>query len=319
MALFEIVVLGSGGSIPTQNRNHPSIAITCQGWNLLFDAGEDVQRQYERAGLGNNKHMAVFISHMHADHLLGLPGLLLRFSLLGRLRPLQVFGPKGLIEYIKLSQETIHLGTTFETTIYQVSPGPLIKFNDVQVSAFEVDHRCPAFGYEILHQRSTGSFLPDLAERLGVPRGPLWHELASGKTIHLDDGRVVTPQEVTTAPPPPVKIVYSGDTRPCKTLRHAAQNASVLISESMYTSRHADLAADRGHMTAAQAATLARDTGVGWLILMHYSPRYGDGTEILNEAKSIFENTILAKDLMRLSVLSDGSIQPSTSSFSSTS
>ncbi len=314
MARLEVVFLGSGGSIPTENRNHPAVAIRYQGWNLLFDAGEDVQRQFERARLGNNKHMVIFISHMHADHILGLPGLLLRFSLLGRIRPLQIFGPKELIEYVRINQDTIHLGTTFETTVYAIEAGPIIEIDDIKVSAFEVNHRGYALGYEILYQRPRGHFIPQLASELGVPKGPLWKDLALGKSVKLDDGRTIRPEEVTDTPPPPIKIVYTGDTRPCETLRQVSQNATLLISEAMYCTSHAELAEERGHMTAAQAAELARDAGVKYLALTHYSPRYGNGLEILKEAQHIFKNSILAHDLMRLEIDKEGVVKRSNTS-----
>ncbi|MHA1862913.1 MAG: MBL fold metallo-hydrolase, partial [Candidatus Thorarchaeota archaeon] len=133
--MLEIIMLGSGGSMPTENRNLPAIAVRYQGWILMFDAGEDVQRQIDRAGLGTNKKMAIFVSHMHADHLLGLPGLLLRFSLLGRMKPLKIFGPKELIEYVKMNQATINLGTTFETFVHAIEPGVIFQEEDLTVKA----------------------------------------------------------------------------------------------------------------------------------------------------------------------------------------
>jgi ribonuclease Z len=305
--MIDIVFLGSGGSIPTEKRNHPAIAIRYQGWVLLFDAGEDVQRQHEKAQLGLNKKMAIFISHVHADHVLGLPGLLLRFSLLGRMKPLNIYGPKELIEYVKVSQSTINLGTTFETAVHAIGPGEIFSEHDLTVNAFEVDHRGYALGYEISWARLTGKFLPDKAKELGVPQGPKWKALASGKSVELDDGTKVSPADVTEPSPRPLKIVYSGDTRPCEELRKAAKDADVLISEAMYTTEHASLADERGHSTAIGAAKLAEESGVRLLVLTHYSPRYYEGDEIIAEARSVFPNSVLARDLMRIQVGKDGS------------
>jgi len=304
--MIEIVFLGTGGSMPTENRNLPAIAIRYQGWILLLDCGEDIQRQIERAGLGLNKEMAIFISHIHADHLLGLPGLLLRFSLLGRVKPLKIYGPKELIEYVKVNQSTINLGTTFETTVYAIEPGVVFQEENLTVTAFNVDHRGFALGYKISLQRPTGEFLVSRATELGVPKGPLWGKLASGETIKLDDGTEIHPDDVTGPRPKPLTIVYSGDTRPCTALREAAENADILISEAMYTSEHADLAEERGHSTARAAAQLALDSNVNLLVLTHYSPRYFDGSEILNEGTTIFENAIIARDLMRINLDKDG-------------
>ena len=305
--MIEIVFLGSGGSIPTEKRNHPAIAIRYEGWVLLFDAGEDVQRQYEKAQLGLNKKMAIFISHVHADRVLGLPGLLLRFSLLGRMKPLNIYGPKELIEYVKVSQSTINLGTTFETAVHAIGPGEIFNEQDLSVRAFEVDHRGYALGYEITWTRSTGTFLPSKAMDLGVPEGPLWKTLVSGKPVELEDGTTVSPTDVTEPSPPPLKIVYSGDTRPCDNLRKAATDADVLISEAMYTSEHATLADERGHSTAGAVADFAKEAGVKLLVLTHYSPRYYDGEEVIAEARQIFSNSVLAQDLMRIRIGKDGS------------
>jgi len=272
----------------------------------MFDCGEDTQRQFERAGLGQNKKMAIFITHTHADHLLGLGGLLLRFSLLGRIRPLDIYGPVELIEYVKVNQKTINLGTTFKTTVYGIKSGTLFEMDNLAVRAFEVDHRGLAFGYEVSHQRPTGEFLPDKAKSLGVPKGPLWSKLSNGESVVLEDGKEIRPEEVTNPKPHPLKIVYTGDTRPCDNLRDAAKDADVLISEAMYTSEHSDLAEDRGHMTASSAAELAKESNVRLLVLTHYSPRYENGGSVLEEARTIFPDTVLAEDLMRITLNMDG-------------
>ena len=319
--MLEIIMLGSGGSMPTENRNLPAIAVRYQGWILMFDAGEDVQRQIDRAGLGTNKKMAIFVSHMHADHLLGLPGLLLRFSLLGRMKPLKIFGPKELIEYVKMNQATINLGTTFETFVHAIEPGVIFQEEDLTVKAFEVDHRGFALGYELTLQKPTGEFIPERAEKLGIQKGPLWSKLAAGESVKLDDGTTVHPEEVTGPRPNPVKIVYSGDTRPCQALREASQNANVLISEAMYTVEHEDLAEERGHSTAKAMAQIASESNVDLLVLTHYSPRYFDGSDIIREGKSNFVDTVLARDLMRITLDKDGNytitepgLQPPTKS-----
>lgn len=297
--------------MPTLGRNLPAIAVLYQGWVLLFDAGEDVQRQIERASIGMNKNMAVFITHAHADHLLGLPGLLLRFSLLGRMRPLSIYGPSDLIAFVKAAQKTINLGTTFESTVYGIEPGTVFQEENLTVHAFEVDHRGFALGFELIWERPTGQFLPDRAEALGIPKGPFWSQLADGEEVTLENGTTIEPIEVTGLPPPPLKIVYSGDTRPCDSLRQAAKDANILVSEAMYTMEHADLAEERGHSTAKGAAELAKDAEVDLLVLTHYSPRYFEGDAIIEEAKSVFSNSIIARDLMRIKLSKDGSTEVS--------
>ncbi len=305
--MIDIIFLGTGGSMPTEGRNLPAIAIRYLGWIFLFDCGEDVQRQFERAGLGLNKNMAIFITHGHSDHLIGLPGLLLRFSLLGRLKPLAIYGPKELIEYVKISQSTINLGTTFETVVYGLTESGLVfQESPITIRSFEVDHRGFALGYEILFQNPTGEFFPEKAEKLGIPKGPLWSNLAKGDSVTLPDGTIIHPEEVTSQRPQPLKIVYSGDTRPCQALREKSLDADVLISEAMYTTEHADLAQERGHSTAEDIAKMASEVGVKLLVLTHYSPRYYDGTAVLNEGKKYFQNTIIARDLLTISMTKDG-------------
>ncbi len=304
--MLEIIMLGTGGSMPTENRNLPAIAVRYQGWVLMFDCGEDVQRQIDRVSLGTNKKMAIFVSHMHADHILGLPGLLLRFSLLGRIKPLNVYGPKELIDYVKVNQSTINLGTTFETVVHAIEPGVIFQEEDLTVRAFEVDHRGFALGYELTLQKPTGEFLPERAEKLGIPKGPMWSKLAAGESVQLEGGTTVHPEDVTGPRPNPVKIVYSGDTRPCQALRDVSQNANVLISEAMYTVEHEDLAEERGHSTAKAMAQIASESNVGLLVLTHYSPRYFDGSDIIKEGKSNFVDTVLARDLMRITLDKEG-------------
>ncbi|MDF1538056.1 MAG: ribonuclease Z [Candidatus Thorarchaeota archaeon] len=305
--MVELVILGSGGSIPTLKRNHPAYLIRHEGWNLLFDCGEDAQRRIEP--YGNNRKMAIFISHNHADHMLGIPGVLLRFSLLGRIKPMSIYAPAELIEFIKVAQSTIHLGTTFEATVYGVEPGVVFSEKDFSVRAFEVEHRGKAFGYEFTYQKPTGTFLPEKAKELNIPKGKLWSRLAKGENVHLEDGRQVRPEDVSLHPEKGLKIVYSGDTRPCDNVREAAKDADILLHEAMYTEEHSELAAERGHSTAKEAATIASECNVGLLILTHYSPRYEDGEVIIREAKKYFPNAVLARDLMSVKLNHDGNTE----------
>ncbi len=302
--MVELVILGSGGAIPTLKRNHPAYLIRHEGWNLLFDCGEDAQRRIEP--FGNNRKMAIFISHNHADHMLGIPGVLLRFSLLGRIRPMNIYAPEELIEFIKVAQSTIHLGTTFEATVYGVKPGVVFTENDFSVRAFEVEHRGEAFGYEFTYHKPTGTFLPEKAKELNIPKGRLWSRLAKGEKVQLENGREIRPEDVSLPPEKGLKIVYSGDTRPCDSVREAAKGADILLHEAMYTEEHSELAMERGHSTAKEAATIASECNVGLLILTHYSPRYEDGKAVIHEAEKYFPNVVLARDHMRIKLSNDG-------------
>jgi ribonuclease Z len=214
-----------------------------------------------------------------------------------------------LIPYIKTHQKTINLGTTFETTIHGIEGGTVLELKDLSVHSFEVDHRGFALGYEVVFQRPTGPFFPEKAEQLRVPKGPLWSKLASGESVVLEDGTEIHPRDVTDEKPSPLKIVYSGDTRPCSSLKKAATDANILICEAMYSSEHSDLAEERGHMTAKDAANLALECNVGVLVLTHYSPRYESGEDIIIEAQSIFQKSVLARDFMRINLETDGSYE----------
>ncbi|MHA2424751.1 MAG: ribonuclease Z [Candidatus Thorarchaeota archaeon] len=311
--MVDIHFLGSGGSIPTEERRHPAYLIRHEGWNILWDAGEAVQMRIEPFGI--NRKMIVCLSHRHPDHVIGLAGILLRFSLMGRIKPMAVYGPKELIPWIKVQQESINLGTTFETTVYGIEEGIIWEDDFAKIRSFEVDHRGYALGYEFTYSRPTGKFLPEKAKELGIPQGALWGKLAAGESIQLEDGTTVNPSDVSLPPDKGIKIVYSGDTRPCDNVREAAKGADILIHEGMYSEEHSDMADERGHSTAKQAAQIAKDAGVGLLVLTHYSPRYENGDVILKEAKSIFENTIVAKDMMKVSLSNEGEvrIEPSDS------
>ncbi len=305
--MVEIIFLGTGGSIPTEERRHPAILLRHDAYNILFDAGESVQMRVEPYGI--NRKMAIFCSHIHPDHTLGIAGLMLRFSLLGRLKPLDIFGPKDLIPWVQMAQNSIHLGTTFPTTVYGIEGDYEWKQGNATVRSFEVSHRGMALGYMFRYVRPTGKFLPERAKELGIPKGALWGKLAAGEAVTLEDGTQVGAQDVTLPAEKGIKVVYSGDTRPCDNVRKAAKGADVLIHEAMYTEEHSDLANERGHSTARQAAEIATEAGARLLVLTHYSPRYENGDDILQEAKELFENVIIAKDLMHITLSNRGNIQ----------
>ena len=305
--MVDIHFLGSGGSIPTEERRHPALLLRHEAYNILWDAGEAVQMRLEPFGI--NRKMIVCITHRHPDHCIGLTGMLLRFSLLGRQKPLEIYGPKELIPWIQMQQSTINLGTTFETTVYGIEEGIIWEKDFATIRSFEVDHRGYALGYEFTLSKPTGKFLPEKAKELGIPKGGKWGRLAAGETIELEDGTVVNPGDVSLPAEKGIKIVYSGDTRPCDNIREASREANILIHEAMYTEEHSELAVERGHSTAKQAAQIASECDVGLLILTHYSPRYENGDVILKEAKTVFQNTILARDLMKVTLSYDGHVE----------
>lgn len=299
---MKIVFLGTSGSMPTQSRSSSSIAIRRRGEIILLDCGEGTQRRMVEARLGFRRRTRVYISHLHGDHVLGLPGLLQTMTLLQRERPLEIYGPQGLADFINGFSST--LGSPgFPTTIHEIiTEGVILETPEYEISAFKADHDGPSWSYVLEEKPRPGRFHPDRALSLGVPEGPLWKRLQLGEDVVNGEGRLVRSVDVVDSPKKGLKIVYSGDTRPYEALVEASGEADVLIYEATYDSSLLDKAVENGHSTAAQAAQVARSAGVGLLVLTHISSRYPDPALLLEEAVSIFPNTKIAHDLMEISL-----------------
>ena len=298
MALqFQVVFLGTAGSMPTPSRSLPCIAVRRKGELLLFDCGEGAQRQFIRAGIGFPSRFRVFISHLHGDHVLGLPGLLQTMSLLDRSAPLEIYGPKGIFDFIDAVKRTVRFGLTFEVRVFEVGDGVVLEEKEYIVEARWTRHTIPCLAYAIVEKPRPGTFYPEKATSLGVPRGPLWKKLQMGFPVELTDGRVVEPSQVLGPPKPGVKVVYSGDTRPCDSVVELARGADLLIHEATFDDSLSEKAEEDGHTTASQAAKVAVKAGVKLLALTHISARYeGDASIILEQARSVFSNVIVAED-----------------------
>lgn len=274
---MRITFLGTSAGMPSRERNVASVAVTIDGRTLLFDCGEATQHQLMKSGVRMGSIDAVFITHLHGDHLFGLPGLLASMSLNARSARLDVIGPEGLREYLA-SLPLFH--TSFEVRVIDPSPGVH------GVVAAPVEHSAPCFAYAIIEDDRPGTFDPDRARALGIPPGPEW-----GALQRANDPRVVGP------PRRGRRVVYCTDTRPCASAIELARGADVLIHESTYGDDMADEARERWHSTAAEAAAVARDAGVGRLLLTHISPRYTDPAPLLEQARAVFPNTDVAGDL----------------------
>ncbi|MEW6593084.1 MAG: ribonuclease Z [Candidatus Hadarchaeota archaeon] len=299
---MKIIFLGTTGSIPTAERGLPAIAVQLEKELLLFDCGEGTQRQMAIARVSPQKLDSIFMTHMHGDHFLGLAGLVQTMSLLDRTRPLEVYCPAGekerLERYLQIPRYTL----TFEVQIRELKPGDELRRKGYRILACETDHPVPELAYALVEDERSGKLDAEKAEKLGVKPGPLLSNLKGGNPVKLQSGRVVRPEEVVGQPRPGRKIAYTGDTRPSDAIVELARGADVLIHEATLADDLADKAAENAHSTPSGAAEIARRAGARQLVLVHVSPRYRDDSVLLEQAKRIFPNTVVAKDLMEIEV-----------------
>jgi ribonuclease Z len=287
---LSLLFAGTAGSVPSARRGLPAALLRRGGEAVLFDCGEGTQRQLIRSvGLADVSH--VFLTHFHADHWLGLPGMLKSFDLRDRDRPLTVLGPPGTVRLME-AMRFVYGRLKYPFEIRELEPGEAVRWDDDwYVAPFPVDHRGPgSFGYAIVEEPRRGRFDAELAASLGVPFGPDFGRLERGETVNG-----VTPEQVIGPDRPGRKVVLSGDTAPCETLRVAAHQADLLVHEATFASEEVERAAQTRHSTARQAAELARDAEVRLLALTHLSSRYGGG-EIRDEARAVFERTVVPRD-----------------------
>jgi ribonuclease Z len=285
---LSIFFAGTSGAVPSARRGLPSILVRRGGERLLFDCGEGTQRQLARSvGLADVDD--IFITHLHLDHWLGLPGIVKSFALRDRERPLRVFGPRGLQGLMRTLGPIIGR-LPYELTIRELDPAETVGYADYRIAAVPVQHRTVAFGYALVEQERPGRFDAELAERLGVAPGPDFGRLQRGETV-----AGVRPEQVVGEAREGRKIVISGDTVPCEAIAVAAHAADVLVHEATFSAEEADRARESGHSTAHDAATLARDADVRLLALTHISTRYAGG-ELRDEARAVFAASEVPRD-----------------------
>ncbi len=289
MDQIRIVFLGTSAGMPSRSRNVASVAVVMDGRVLLFDCGEGTQQQLMRAEQVRSGGIeAIFITHLHGDHLFGLPGLLSSLGLGGRRDPLTVYGPRGLAAYLKAIP---YFGIAYELTVIEIEAGEVRRGNGYRVHAAPVVHHAPCFAYRVDEDERPGKFDADKARALGVPPGPLFGALQRGEDV---DG--VRSADVVGPSRPGRSVVYCTDTRPCESAVTLARGANVLIHESTYDATLSAEAKARDHSTAAEAATIAREAEVERLILTHISPRYESSDVLVEEARAIFPSTEAASD-----------------------
>jgi ribonuclease Z len=300
---LRVTFLGTSGSVPTLSRNLPSIAVRRKSELFLFDCGEGTQRQMFIARVGFSKKARIFITHMHGDHVLGLPGLIQTMSLLGREEPLEVYGPEGLADFVDAFKRTVQFGLTFPLTVKELNDDALLyRTKEYEVRCVKAEHSVPTFAFAIIEKDRPGKFHPERALALGVTEGPQWSKLQYGEIVTLKNGNIVNPEDVLGPGRPGLKIVYSGDTKPSKKVMDLAKQADLLIHDCTLSDDLKDKALEEGHSTAAQAASVALEAEVVRLALFHVSARYPDPSILLKEAQKIFTNTFVAEDFMSMSI-----------------
>lgn len=295
---LRVIFLGTAASVPTNDRSLPSIVIQREGDILMFDCGEGTQRQMIKAKIGLNRKTIIFITHMHGDHVLGLPGVIQTMSLLGRDKPLKIYGPPGVRDYLDSVFKTVKFWLNFPVEVSEIErEGTIYEDREYEVKAVWAEHSIPSLAYALVEKPRSGKFHPEKAIALGIPKGPLWSTLQRGMEVTLPDGRIVRPLDVTEPPRPGRKIVYSGDTRPSEKIADLAENADVLIHEATLSDDLAKKAEEEGHSTPSEAAQIALKANVKLLVLTHISARYSDPRVLLEQAKKIFPSTLIPNDL----------------------
>ena len=285
---IRIIFLGTSAGMPTRARNVAAVAVIMDGRALLFDCGEGTQHQLMRSAVRFGAIEAVFLSHLHGDHLFGLPGLLASMSLNAREKPLALYGPAGVAEFMR-ALPLYH--TSFDVQFHELAPGRVRRDDGYSVDAAPLVHSAACFGFRIVENDRPGEFDLARARALGVEPGPAYGRLQRGESVGN-----VKPSDVLGPGRAGRRVVYCTDTRPCDSAIELARGADVLIHEATYGSDMADEAVSRFHATAAEAAAVAREAEASQLILTHVSARYTDASPLLAEAREVFAQTELAED-----------------------
>jgi len=299
---MRLLFLGTGGAQPTKTRGLSCICIERNGEIIMFDAGEAAQVAYLKMGLGWNKPMRICITHLHGDHCTGLLGLLQTMSMQNRTKPLEIFGPAGLEEFVLTNIRILNFRPTFTISVSPISPGVIFENGEYEIHASHADHSITAFSYVLQERDKAGRFDVDKAAALGVPRGSLWGNLQNGSAVYTDHG-IVYPEQVLGPSKPGKRIGISGDTAPSPELNKFFEGCDYLVFDATFLDRDYQRAIDTRHSTATQAATLAKASGVKNLVLTHFSSRYKDSSRHLTEAQKIHPSVIAAEDLLELTLV----------------
>jgi ribonuclease Z len=282
------------------------VALARDGEWVLFDCGEGTQMQLLRTNLRLSRLRYVFITHLHGDHVLGLPGLLGTLNLSHHDAPITVFGPPGIGRFVRDVSRAVHFHPIYPLEAIEVEAGVVLETEEFSVEAHRLAHRVVAFGYAVQEKARPGRFDVEGARALGIPPGPLYGRLQRGESVTLDDGRVIAPSQVVGTPRRGARFAYCTDTGPGGGAVRLARGADLLVHEATYSEDMAGESAARGHSTAADAARVAAEANVRQLLITHFSPRYDDVGPLLAEARAIFPQTAAAHDLLEVEISADG-------------
>ncbi|MFB6132142.1 MAG: ribonuclease Z [Halanaeroarchaeum sp.] len=295
---LRVTFLGTSGAVPTTDRNPSAVFCRREGDAMLFDAGEGTQRQMMRFGTGFDVQW-IFVTHLHGDHVLGLPGLLQTWDFNERAEPVTIFVPRGTGRSISDLAFAIGPEPTYGVDVVEVGPDEtIVDREEYEVRTFATDHRTRSVGYALVEDDRKGRFDREKAEDLGVPVGPKFSTLHEGTPVELEDGTVVEPEQVVGPPRPGRTVVYTGDTRPTESVVEAARDADLLIHDATFAESASQRARETGHSTAGEAGDVAERAGVDRLVLTHISSRYaGDTGTLKSNAEAAFTgHTLVARD-----------------------
>ena len=298
---MEVFILGCGGMQPLPYRHLTSVLLRRDGDLFLFDGGEGTQVSLKRLNLKWKKINAIFVSHTHADHVTGLPGIMMLSSQVDRTEPLYIYGPPKIAEYIETSRKVLDMCINYPVIVKEISAPCIVhEEKDFIIRAFPLKHTKTCVGYTLEEKDRPGEFNPERAKELNVPCGPLWSKLQGGQSVQSLDGTTVNPSDVLGAARKGRKFSYVTDTLYLDSIADEVRNSDLLICEGMFENALIDQAKEKKHMTASQAAAIARDSNSKKMALIHYSPRYTDRELVVleEEAKKIYPNAILSKDRM---------------------
>ena len=302
---MEAFILGCGGMMPLPYRHLTSVLLRRDGDLFLFDGGEGTQVSLRRLNLKWKKIDAIFVSHTHADHVTGLPGILMLSAQVDRKEPLYIYGPPKIAEYIETSRKVLDMYINYPIVVKEITAPCVVHEGDgVYIRAFPLEHTNTCVGYTLEELDRPGQFDPEKARELHVPCGPLWSRLQSGEPVTADDGSTVQPEQVMGPKRSGRKFSYVTDTLYLPSIAGEVRGSDLLICEGMFMQDVADQAREKKHMTASQAASIARDAGVRQMGLIHYSPRYTDKelSGLLEEAQKVFPETVLTRDRMHFEI-----------------
>ncbi|MDR2468406.1 MAG: ribonuclease Z [Spirochaetaceae bacterium] len=298
---FEVFILGCGGMMPLPRRHLTSVLVRREGDLFLFDGGEGTQVSLRRLNLRWKKISAIFVSHTHADHVTGIPGLLMLSSQVDRDDPLYIYGPPRIAEYIETSRRVLDMYINYEIIVREITaPGIVYETEDFHIRAFRLRHTKTCYGYTLEEHTRPGEFYPDNAKSLGIPMGPLWGQLQRGQPVTLEDGRQITPDDVMGPVRTGRKFSFVTDSLYFPEIAEEVKNSDLLVCEGMFETALEEDAREKKHMTAFQAAIIARAAAVKKLALIHYSPRYTNFEleKLLEEARAVFDASVLSQDRM---------------------